>query len=92
MGIPRLTNYLAPLAVPTTLGCQIIGCPTHANQGLEGRKVFIDGPALAYHIYYRLLAHQLTMLSALDAQPTYNEIGKATLLYLNELQSHGLQM
>ena len=92
MGIPRLITYLSPWAVPTVLGCRTADCSTHTTYDSDRNKVFIDGPALAYHIYYRLLASNQGVLNALDAQPSYEELGKATLSYLDELQDHGLQM
>ena len=52
----------------------------------------IDGPGLAYHIYYRLLAHKNPILNVYDAIPSYAEIDRGTVAFLDELHNYGLTM
>ena len=89
MGIPRLTGLLHPYSVSTSLGCSNKECPKHPRSSLP---LVIDGPGLAYAIYYRLLACKPTHLNALDAQPSYAEIGNATLQFLEQLTECGVAM
>lgn len=91
MGIPRLTSHLQPYATSTILGCNIPDC-SHHRQNQKERKIFIDGPGLAYHVYYRVLSHRPTVLNAYDAAPSYAEIGQATIALLGELDLYGLLM
>ena len=53
------------------------------------RKVIVDGPGLAYHIYYRLLARD-SISTAIDAVPTYHEIGLAFRAFLDALQDRNI--
>lgn len=89
MGIPRLTSLLQPYFVPTTIGCSNTDCRSHTQQS---NPVVIDGPGLAFVVYYRLLACKPTSLSPIDAQPSYDEIGKAILVFLDGLTHCGLTM
>lgn len=75
MGIPRLITYLEPYATPAELG----GC-----------KVIIDGPGLAYHIYYRLLSAKSRADNAILGAPSYAELGESTILFLDELQTRNV--
>ena len=52
----------------------------------------VDGPGLAYHVYYRLLAYRPASLNALDGVPSYSEIGKGMIIFLDELRAYGLVM
>ena len=90
MGIPRLASHLSPFATEKTLGCSIANCTKH--RASRQCIVVIDGPGLAYHVYHRLLAHQSSTLNALEAQPSYEELGKAAVLYLDELSRHKIEM
>lgn len=72
MGIPRLIAYLEPYATPAELS----GC-----------KVIIDGPGLAYHIYYRLLASKSRADNAIYGAPSYAELGESAVFFLDELQT-----
>lgn len=77
MGIPHLTTFLRPYAGSGTLA---------------GRNAVIDGPGLAYHIYYLCLSRRPSARSPFEAVPTYEEIGKASLEWLNALQTSGVIM
>ena len=89
MGIPRLRSLLEPYYEATALGCSKQDCTTHTN---SPKQVIIDGPALAYIIYYRLLAYKPITLNAIDAQPNYDEIGGAVLIFLHALTHCGIKM
>ena len=89
MGIPRLIGLLNPYSVSVSLGCSNEECSIHPR---SSSPLIIDGPGLAYAIYYRLLACKPTHLNALDAQPSYNEIGNATLRFLEQLRECGVAM
>lgn len=75
MGIPRLITYLEPYATPAELN----GC-----------KVIIDGPGLAYHIYYRLLASKSRTDNAIYGAPSYRQLGESAVHLLDELQKRNV--
>ncbi|KAI4196975.1 MAG: hypothetical protein LQ348_002215 [Seirophora lacunosa] len=89
MGIPRLTGQLEPYSVPLILGYQTVNFSKDlADSSSSLTLIIIDGPGLAYHIYHRLLAHRSACLKGLDAIPSYGEIGRAFIAYLDTLNSH----
>ncbi|MCJ1263022.1 hypothetical protein MMC22_002892 [Lobaria immixta] len=85
MGVPHLTKQLHAFAEFAPLGCKSEGCKEHPS----GKKIIIDGPSLAYHIYHCGLAHSPSDLGPIDAIPSYDKLGKATVAFLDELQSYG---
>lgn len=89
MGIPRLTSYLQPYFNSTVLGCSDFDCSIHTRQMTT---LIIDGPGLVYAVYYRLLAWKSQSSSVLDAQPSYKEIGNATVHFLEQLSRCGITM
>ena len=90
MGIPRLTSYLSPYAVLTILGCEKPDYSTHQTRtGQDDNQIIIDGPSFAYEIYNRTVANRV---DALDTIPTYDEVGKTALQFLDELERCGLIM
>ena len=54
-----------------------------------GVHLIVDGPSLADHVFYRLLAHRSPELSPFDASPSYREVGEGFLTFLCELEAHG---
>ena len=93
MGIPHFAQLLQPYAIPTVLGCKTPGCERHRpRQETSEHQVIIDGPGLAYHVYYKVLAYKPRTLNAVDAIPTYSQIGNAAITFLDELRSYGLRM
>ena len=93
MGIPYLAQLLQPYAVSTILGCKDEQCKRHRiDLAGSARNIIIDGPALAYHVYYNVLKEKPNLLNAFDAIPTYTETCIAFLAYLEELESYGLVM
>ena len=90
MGIQGLTKQLLPYAEWKVLGDPAkdhSGNPCHA-----AKNVIIDGPSLAFFIYRRLLAHRLDGSSIIDSVPHYKMLGRATIAFLQQLQSCGLIM
>ncbi|KAL8702466.1 MAG: hypothetical protein Q9201_004371 [Fulgogasparrea decipioides] len=89
MGIPRLVGHLQPYATDVTLGYKDDkGRRTSDNDPAGSSSVVIDGPGLAYHIYYRLVANTARSLNAFDAAPSYQEIGTGVTTYLAGLKAH----
>lgn len=86
MGIPGLTVKLQPYAVPATLGTY------HGDATQDTSRVIIDGPSLAYHIYYRLLAYKSASLNALDAAPSCKEVGRGALIFVDALREQNVTM
>ena len=85
MGIPRLRGHLLPYVDPTILGCKTNHCHKH----VKTKNFVIDGPSLAFHIYYKVLALKGAVDCSLDAVPTCSELGKATITFLDQLQQYG---
>ncbi|KAL8912308.1 MAG: hypothetical protein Q9171_002680 [Xanthocarpia ochracea] len=92
MGIPRFVGHLQQYSVNTSLG--------HKSGQSDGKsdrdkayptKVVIDGPGLAYHIYYRL-AHISNAPSPVEAIPSYGQIGQAVIAFLSELEAYHVQI
>ena len=92
MGIPHLSQYLAPFAVTKVLGCQTSGCEKHRMRPGVPKNLIIDGPGLAYYVYYKVQGYKSPDWNDLDATPTYTEVGDAFLAFLRELENFGLIM
>ncbi|KAL8725248.1 MAG: hypothetical protein Q9166_007487 [cf. Caloplaca sp. 2 TL-2023] len=90
MGIPRLAGHLQPFSVSTTIGHKSDHIED-SSQIANNTSLIIDGPGLAYHLYYRL-AHRSGTQSVFDAVPSYGEIAQAVLAFLSELEAHNVQM
>ncbi|KAI9820377.1 MAG: hypothetical protein M1827_006001 [Pycnora praestabilis] len=68
MGIPHLITHLRAYSEPTRAGVM---------------KVIIDGPSLCYHIYHACLASRANYQNPLQAAPSYEELGKAFIAWLD---------
>ena len=91
MGIPYLIKRLQPFAISSMLGSKHPTCTANAEPNSDDiNSAVIDGPSLAYFIYYRLLAHKSASLSQIDAVPSYAEIGRGVLAFLEQLEHCGL--
>ena len=88
MGLPRFVGQLQHYSISTTLGHKSTHRNENSGDDTVPLKFVIDGPALAYHIYYRL-SHRS---NALEALPSYGQIGQATIAFLSELEAHHVQM
>ncbi|KAG9244562.1 XPG domain containing-domain-containing protein [Calycina marina] len=76
MGVPHLLSHLQPYAEPKRLAGDAV----------------IDGPGLAYHIYYICLKNKPWAKNGLEAIPTYDEIGATTIAWLNGLVLSGVNI
>ena len=85
MGIPHLAKQLHAFAEFSSLGCKTKGCREHPSD----KNIIIDGPGLAYHIYQCGLAHSSPSMGPVDAIPSNDRLGIATLAFLDELECHG---
>jgi hypothetical protein len=74
MGIPHLITYLRPYA---------------ELKSLAGQDVIVDGPGLCYHIYYRRLGWRPEARNPFEAAPSYQELGRATVEWLDGLRHGG---
>jgi hypothetical protein len=83
MGIPRLAGHLQAYFQPEALGCK--SCKRMKP------SVVIDGPGLLYWIYYRILS-KARAANPFEAQPSYHEVGRTTICYLDGLEEHGVIM
>lgn len=93
MGIPGLSKPLKPYAVATTVGCKTSLCEEHKPAHSEwNRGIIIDGPSFAYSIYHRLIIQKPEWLTAVEAMPSYEELGQGAIAFLNELEDYGLKV
>lgn len=77
MGIPRLINRLEPYA---------------ELEALTGQDVVIDGPAFAYHVYYLCMKSKTGARGAFQAIPSYGDISRVAIEWLETLEGHGVSM
>lgn len=85
MGIPHLIAQIRPYAKSISWTAEVRGADDKKRDNL-----IIDGPSLAYYIYHRCLATKTDARTALDAIPTYTELGKATVEWLEKMETFGL--
>lgn len=90
MGIPGMSKPLEAYATSTTIGCKTLGCDRHPPFNGQRIKAVIDGPSFAYCIYHRLIREKPDWLTAVEIVPSYDEVGKGALAFLNELESYGV--
>ena len=93
MGIPRLTSFLSPYAVSTILSSDSPTCPA-PEESLGKRKVVIDGPSFAYYVYHILLASIEGRSNANKwiLSPSYHDLGRVALAFLEKLEERGVVM
>lgn len=77
MGIPHLITHLRPYA---------------QAESLSGKRICIDGPALAYHVYFICLAARFSSENPFEAMPSYQEIRDTTIAWLYGLEASGATM
>lgn len=93
MGIPRLALHLQPYASSTVVGCQTPDCERHKCQdGRQSNQIIIDGPSFAFCIFNRLFVRKPVSLDPMKMMPSYDEVGKGALAFLEQLESYGLVM
>ncbi|KAI5201813.1 hypothetical protein E4T39_04983 [Aureobasidium subglaciale] len=82
MGIPHLTHSLSPYGDKVVLP---------QNPATHGNAI-IDGPSLAYHVFYVCVARRTGARNALEAAPTYQELGQAAVHWLEQIEQYGLKI
>lgn len=75
MGIPHLAANLRPFATPVDLA---------------GHSAVIDGPGLAYHIWYVCLASNGEARNPFEAMPSYRFLGETVIRWLDAVQAHNV--
>jgi len=86
MGIPRLTTQISPYGESVIWRKQVQTAVEHHSD------VIIDGPSFAYFIHKLCLTTKSKARNALEALPTYPELGEAAVTWLNQIESFGLRM
>ena len=89
MGIPGLVTHLRPYATPEITDNGISMLPRGGQYW--SRRVIVDGPALAYYVYYK----DLEGSAAVAGPPAVNlnlHLGSAVLTWLDRCQAAGLKM
>lgn len=86
MGIPRLTTQISPYGESIIWKKQVQRLVEHQGD------VIIDGPSFAYYIHKLCLTTKSNARNALEALPTYPELGEAAVTWLNQIESFGLHM
>ena len=76
MGIPNLIAHLQP----------------YAKSGPLVGDAVIDGPGFAYHVFFICLNNRPTAKNAFEASPTYNEIGRTAVAWLDGLVTSEMKM
>lgn len=77
MGIPHLITHLEPYA---------------ESEHLASKNVVIDGPAFAYHVYHICMSAKTDARGLFQITPSYAEISKLAIEWLQELEHHGATM
>ena len=77
MGIHHLTLFLQSYA---------------KAESIAGKHVVIDGPGFAYHIYYTCLSARTGAWNPFEAAPSYEELGKACVAWLDGLWKNDVEM
>lgn len=94
MGIPRLMTHLRSWARLETVDGSA-NEPRPDEEQTWRRRAIIDGPALAYHVYYAYLARPGGAASPPTTAPScspYRDLGRAVVAWLDRLRSCGLTM
>ncbi|OAX83047.1 hypothetical protein ACJ72_02593 [Emergomyces africanus] len=78
MGIRYLTQHLLPYAQTVWLR----NSPNHGQNTQNINCVVVDGPALVYHVYNRLLSWSAVHLNVVDAQPSVDEVSIGVMQFL----------
>ncbi|KAI5197836.1 hypothetical protein E4T38_07806 [Aureobasidium subglaciale] len=82
MGIPHLTHSLSPYGDKVVL----------LQNPAKHENAIIDGPSLAYHVFYVCIARRTSARNALEAAPTYQELGQAAVDWLEQIEQYGLKI
>ncbi|OJD14385.1 hypothetical protein AJ78_05260 [Emergomyces pasteurianus Ep9510] len=88
MGIRYLTQHLLPYAQTVWLR----NSQNHDQNTKNITCVVVDGPALVYHVYDRLLSWSDVQLNVVDAQPSVNEVSIGVMQFLFCLKGLGVRI
>jgi hypothetical protein len=75
MGIPHLITNLRPFAT---------------SVDLAGHSAVIDGPGLAYHVWYMCLSCKGEARNPFDTTPSYRLLGETVIRWLDDLQAQNV--
>lgn len=84
MGIPHLITHLRPYAT--------VVCCDGSGQQPPSSRLIVDGPALAYHVYYQHLVQISRGQDALALALSHQFLGLAAIAWLDHLKKCGLTM
>lgn len=87
-----MSKPLETYAVSTIVGCKTPECERHPSHNGRRIEIVVDGPSFAYCIYHRLIREKPDWLTAVEILPSYDEVGKGALAFLNEVESYGVVM
>jgi hypothetical protein len=77
MGVPHLITHLRPFAT---------------SIDLTNQSAVIDGPALAYHVWYICLSLKPEARSPFEASPSYRLLGETAIGWLDNIQFHNVRL
>ncbi|EER44827.1 conserved hypothetical protein [Histoplasma capsulatum H143] len=89
MGIRYLTQYIIPHGQAVWLQST---AESHGESAKNISSVVIDGPALVFHIYNRLLSWSDERYNIVDAQPSADEVSIAVMQFLLCLVGLGVRI
>lgn len=85
MGIPHLAHHLQPHGTKLVL--------SRATPGTGDQiPAIIDGPSLAYQCLYVCLSRNSSARNAIEAAPSYKELGEAAISWLEQIEQFGLKV
>jgi len=87
MGIPHLMHHLQ------TYGEKVLFQHNDSTKPpFQSTNIIIDGPALAYHVYYICLSRRSGARNAIDAIPSYKELSHAVVAWLDQCETYSIGM
>ncbi|KAG5301984.1 hypothetical protein I7I48_02172 [Histoplasma ohiense] len=89
MGIRYLTQYILPHGQAVWLQST---AESHGQSAKNVSSVVIDGPALVFHVYNRLLSWSDERYNIVDAQPSADEVSIAVMQFLLCLVALGVRI
>lgn len=90
MGIPHLITHLRPYATSMTIDDH--PSLSFSVNTTPNRRVIIDGPGLAYHVYCTYLAEPRSVAHPLTIASLHEQIGPAVIAWLDQLERCGIKM
>ena len=87
MGIPYLRKHVRPYGEKIVLAKREGGATTGSPT-----RLVVDGPSLAYHVYHRLYRQLSTDHGPFHGVPSYQQLSRGIVEYLQKLEEFGLNM